>query len=277
MRRRSLHALHQQRLLQQRLRLEQLDDTFKAIASGVEDLETIQRQVEGSVELAAPIKEQVMWNLRKMKLDVERLQGSALDQLQRQAIEKALDWTRTHPEATEWANDAASANGGMGLMPWDLEAIVADLPKEAPLEVVMRVAKERTDRVRDGTIEEQPNTDDWRAMTQAAGEALLKSAVEAAAVRERPAKASAGIALYNPELKLRLRAESSERDDDDEPTVGAPQRDEPAESALRMCKLVERDTWESLIAHGDAPSRPPKRELTPAAAATPSLRCASID
>ena len=75
----------------QALRLEQLDDTFKAIASGVDDLETIQRQVEGSVELAAPIKEQVMWNLRKMKLDVERLQGSALDQLQRQAIEKALE------------------------------------------------------------------------------------------------------------------------------------------------------------------------------------------
>ena len=193
---------------------------------------------------------------------VELFKTGSANPLSEAAIEKALDWTRTHPEATEWANDAASANGGMGLMPWDLEAIVADLPKEVPLEVVMRVAKERTDRVRDGTIEEQPNTDDdWRAMTQAAGEALLKSAVEAAAVRERPTKASAGIALYNPELKLRVTMESSERDDDDEPTVGAPQRDEPAESALRMCKLVERDTWESLIARGDAPSRPPKRRL----------------
>jgi hypothetical protein len=75
----------------QALRLEQLDLTFQAIASGVEDLETIERQVETSTELPLPIKEQVGWNLRKMKVDVQRLQGSALDPSQREAIEKALE------------------------------------------------------------------------------------------------------------------------------------------------------------------------------------------
>ena len=75
----------------QALRLEQLDVTFKAIASGVEDLETIQTQVENSADLSDPIKEQVSWNLRKMRTDVERLRGSALDPLQREAIEKALE------------------------------------------------------------------------------------------------------------------------------------------------------------------------------------------
>ena len=51
-------------------------------------------QVNVSSELPAAIKEHVSWNLRKMKRDVERLQGwagSALDPLQRQAIEKALE------------------------------------------------------------------------------------------------------------------------------------------------------------------------------------------
>lgn len=111
----------------QALRLEQLDVTFKAIASGVEEIETIERQVNGrsvvvsitpgvraevcarvcsmltttvcsdslqvsgSNELPTAIKEQVSWNLRKMKTDVGRLKGWALDPMQRVAIEKALE------------------------------------------------------------------------------------------------------------------------------------------------------------------------------------------
>ena len=102
----------------QALRLEQLDLTFKAIASGVEEIETIERQVHGEMtslqcactcftlmitahcgclqvhssnELPAAIKEQVGWNLRKMKVDVSRLKGSALDPMQRLAVEKALE------------------------------------------------------------------------------------------------------------------------------------------------------------------------------------------
>ena len=48
-------------------------------------------QVNVSSELPAAIKEQVSWNLRKMKADVGRLKGWALDPMQRVAIEKALE------------------------------------------------------------------------------------------------------------------------------------------------------------------------------------------
>ena len=48
-------------------------------------------QVSGSNELPTAIKEQVSWNLRKMKTDVGRLKGWALDPMQRVAIEKALE------------------------------------------------------------------------------------------------------------------------------------------------------------------------------------------
>ena len=48
-------------------------------------------QVSGSNELPTAIKEQVSWNLHKMKTDVGRLKGWALDPMQRVAIEKALE------------------------------------------------------------------------------------------------------------------------------------------------------------------------------------------
>ena len=67
-------------------RIERLESTFQAIASGVADLESITREVEGSAELPAAVKQQVAWNLRKMTADASKLRSDALDAPQRDAL-----------------------------------------------------------------------------------------------------------------------------------------------------------------------------------------------
>ena len=72
-------------------RIERLESTFQAIASGVADLESITREVEGSAELPAAVKQQVAWNLRKMTADASKLRSDALDAPQRAALRRALE------------------------------------------------------------------------------------------------------------------------------------------------------------------------------------------
>ena len=72
-------------------RIERLESTFQAIASGVADLESITREVEGSAELPAAVKQQVAWNLRKMTADASKLRSDALDAPQRDALRRALE------------------------------------------------------------------------------------------------------------------------------------------------------------------------------------------
>ena len=72
-------------------RIERLESTYQAIASGVADLESITREVEGSAELPAAVKQQVAWNLRKMTADASKLRSDALDAPQRDALRRALE------------------------------------------------------------------------------------------------------------------------------------------------------------------------------------------
>ena len=63
--------------------------TLRAIASGAEDLGSIEAQVDASV-LAPPIKRQVTWNLRQMRSDVDKLRV-VTDPVRRAALSKALE------------------------------------------------------------------------------------------------------------------------------------------------------------------------------------------
>ena len=49
------------------------------------------REVEGSAELPAAVKQQVAWNLRKMTADASKLRSDALDAPQRDALRRALE------------------------------------------------------------------------------------------------------------------------------------------------------------------------------------------